>query len=172
MAIVVGPDGATRQLALPENITHLQALLGEGDDFASGAQAGCPVRILSASFERPAQLILTDGAMRDSAPSLRLGYGNFSGKEIESVVLTGWLKVKDSPYQLDSVTHPFHLELSRRALPALDVDRAEVIKLANNVVGMDRIELSQVMFADGSMWKPARRNCEYRANVGSLRVAR
>jgi hypothetical protein len=171
VTIVVGPDAASRQLAMPDNITHLQVFLTDDGRAVSDTQAGCPVHILSASFERPVELMLASDPGGHHSPSLRLGYGNFSGKDIESAVLTGWLKVKDSPYQLDSMPYPFHLELSRKVLLAVEVDQTEVLKLAKNVVGMDRVELSQVIFIDGSTWKPERQKCTYRASGENLRVA-
>jgi hypothetical protein len=138
------------QVVAPSDLSNFQS-----------TQDGCPVRILNGSFERPAQLMLTVQAQVDTGPTLRLDYRNFSGKDIESVVLTGWIKVKDSPYQLDSVTHPFSLELSREAL-GKDVEATQALKLASNALGLDRIELSQVIYADGTTWKPERKNCIYR----------
>ena len=54
--------------------------------------------------------MLTAHSRAESAPTLRLDYRNFSGKDIESAALTGWIKVKDNPYQLDSVTHSVQLD--------------------------------------------------------------
>jgi len=124
-------------------------------------QEGCPVHIVSASFDRPGHTMLISQTNEDSGPTLRLGYRNFSGKDIESVVLTGWIKVKDSPYQLDSVAHPFQLELSRKALLGKDVEASETLKLASDALGLDKIELSQVIYTDGTTWKPERRSCVY-----------
>ena len=134
-------------------------------------QEGCPVHIVSASFDRPAQLMLTAQSGEESGPTLRLDYRNFSGKDIEAVVLTGWVKVKDSPYQLDSVTYPFQFELSRKALLAKDLQATETLRLASNALGLDRIELSRVTYTGGSTWKPERRGCVYRY-MGSTEQAR
>ena len=109
------------------------------------------------------------GVVAGLAPTLRLDYRNFSGKDIELVVLTGWIKVKDSPYQLDSVSHSAQLELSRKALLGRDVQATQALKLRANAIGFDRIELSQVTYSDGSSWKPQRK-CVY-ANAGSTERA-
>jgi hypothetical protein len=130
------------------------------------AQAGCPVQILNASFGRPAQLMLTAQSEADDGPTLHLDYGSFSGKQIETAVFTGWIKVKDSPYQLDSVAHPFQLEVSQEALSG----GGHAFKLVSNAIGFDRIELSRVTYADGTTWTPERRSCVY-ANVGGTERA-
>jgi hypothetical protein len=49
--------------------------------------------------------------------------------------------------------------------PLENVQAAEALKLAGNAIGFDRIELSQVTYADGTTWSPERRSCVY-ANVG------
>ena len=113
--------------------------------------------------------MLISRSRADNAPTLRLDYRNFSGKDIESVVLMGWIKVKDTPYQLDSVSHSVQLELSRKALLGKDVQATQALKLATNAIGFDRIELSQVTYTDGSSWKPQRK-CVY-ANAGSTERA-
>jgi len=133
-------------------------------------QEDCPVRIVNASFGRPAQLMLTGKTKADSGPTLHLDYRNLSGKDIESVMLIGWIKVKESPYQLDSVTHPFHLELSRKALLAKGVQATQTLNLANNALGLDRLELLQVTYADGTTWKPEPRSCVYN-NAGGMERA-
>ena len=148
-----------RVIVTPSDLQHLP-----------DTQEGCPVHIVNASFDRPGRLMLTSQTNEDSGPTLRLDYRNFSGKDIESVVLTGWIKTKDTPYQLDSVTHPFHLELSRKALLGKDVEATETLKLASKALGLDKIELSQVIYTDGTTWKPERRSCMYRS-TGSMERA-
>jgi len=128
------------------------------------------VQIVNASFDRPAELVLTAQTRRDRGPTLHLNYENFSGKDIDSVVLTGWLKVKDSPYQLDATIHPFELKLSRKALLGKDVQATQALQVAANAIGLDRIELSQVFYTDGTTWKAEQRNCVYHAN-GNLERA-
>ena len=172
--IIQGADGRTHELQVPATLGQLNGLVqGPGAvdmEHVVSNQAGCPVQIVNASFDRPAELMLTARSRADSAPTLRLDYRNFSGKDIESVVLTGWIKVKDSPYQLDSVAHSVQLDLSRKALLGKDVQATEALKLSANAIGFDRIELSQVTYVDGTTWKP-RRNCVY-ANVGSTERAK
>ncbi len=168
---VQGADGRMRELPVnPDQMHVLVQSPGVVDLDRIGAQAGCPVQILDASFERPAELMLTARSRAESAPTLRLDYRNFSGKDIELVVLTGWIKVKDSPYQLDSVSHSAQLELSRKALLGRDVQATQALKLRANAIGFDRIELSQVTYSDGSSWKPERK-CVY-ANAGSTERAK
>jgi len=150
---VRGNDGSPHQLEVPDIRQFL----------TRRAQDGCPVQILNASFDRPAQLVLTSQTSRDSGPTLHVDYENWSGKDIDSVVLTGWLKVKESPYQLDAIVRPFDLKLSRKALLGKDVQAAEALKVASNAIGLDRVELSQVFYADGTTWKAEQRNCVYRA---------
>ena len=172
--IIQGVDGRTHELQVPATLGQLNGLVqGPGAvdlEHSSSAQTGCPVQIVNASFDRPAELMLTARSRADSAPTLRLDYRNFSGKDIESVVLTGWIKVKDSPYQLDSVTHSVQLDLSRKGLLGKDVQATQALKLSANAIGFDRIELSQVTYVDGTTWKP-QRNCVY-ANVGSSERAK
>ncbi len=171
---VRGADGRMQELQTPATLGQLQALVQEPGavdlENKISSQAGCPVQIVDASFDRPAELMLTARSRAESAPTLRLDYQNFSGKDIESVVLTGWIKVKDSPYQLDSVSHSVELELSRKALLGKDVQATQALKLAANAIGFDRIELSQVTYADGTSWKPQRK-CVY-ANAGSTERAK
>lgn len=166
---VQGSDGSVHELQVPATLGQLQGLVqGPGavdlENMAS-RQAGCPVQIVNASFDRPAELMLTARSRAESNPTLHLNYRNFSGKDIESVVLTGWIKVKESPYQLDSATHSVQLELSRKALLGKDVEASQALKLAGNAIGFDRIELSQVTYADGTSWSPKPRSCVY-ANAG------
>jgi hypothetical protein len=173
--IILGADGGTHELQVPVTMGQMQGLLDQATDAADlenmiSSQAGCPVQIVSASFDRPAELMLTSHSRADNGPTLRLDYRNFSGKDIESVALTGWIKVKDSPYQLDSVSHSAQLELSRRSLLGKDVQATQALKLAANAIGFDRIELSQVTYADGTSWKPQRK-CVY-ANAGSTARAK
>ncbi len=171
---VQGEDGNMHELQVPATIGQLQEMVqGPGAvdlENMTSHQAGCPVQIVAASFDRPAELMLTAHSRAESAPTLRLDYRNFSGRDIESVVLTGWIKVKDSPYQLDSVSHSVQLELSRKALLGKDVQATQALKLAGNAIGFDRIELSQVTYADGTAWKPERK-CVY-ANAGSTERAK
>jgi hypothetical protein len=169
--LIEGQDGRTREFhsgALGSVDLEKMANVVDLENLTS-SQAGCPVQILSASFEHPGQVMLTSHATSVIGPSLHLSYRNFSGKDIESVVMTGWIKVKDSPYQLDSVSHPFTLELSRKSLLSKDVESSQILKLVSNAIGYDRIELSQVNYADGSSWKPQRK-CVY-ANAGSTERA-
>lgn len=163
--MVQGADGTWHKLQTPVAVGQLQGLVqnaGSVDlERNVASQAGCPVQIVDASFKRPAQLMLTSQPQTESGPTLRLNYRNFSGKDIESIVLTGWIKVKDSPYQLDSVTHPFDLTLSRKSLLSKDVEASEALKLAGNAIGLDRIELARVMYGDGTTWQAIRSNCVY-----------
>ena len=173
--LIQGSDGRWHELPIPATMGQLQGLVQEPgavdlENMASH-QAGCPVQILNASFERPAQLMLTSHNPSDNAPTLHIEYQNLSGKDIESAILTGWIKTKESPYQLDAVIHPFQLELSRSALLGKNVEAAHAIKLAGNAIGFDRIELSQVTYADGTTWSPERRSCVY-ANIGVTERAR
>ena len=128
----------------------------------TGGQAGCPVQVVTASFTRRAELMLPARGNSGGGPTLRIEYRNSSAKDIASVMLTGWIKVKDSPYQLDSVAHPFQLELSRKALLGRDVEATQALKLAGDAVGLDRVEVSRVLYADGTAWRPVRRSCVYR----------
>jgi hypothetical protein len=152
--IVRGNDGTTRLLEVPD----LRELI------VKRAQDGCPVQIVNASLDRPAEMVLTAETHRDSGPTLHLNYENWSGKDIDSVVLTGWLKVKESPYQLDAVVRPFSLTLSRKALLGKDVQAAAAMKVAAAAIGLDRVELSQVFYSDGTTWKAEQRNCVFHAN--------
>ncbi len=174
--IIQGADGRTHELQVPVTMSQMQGLLAQAADAADlenmiTSQSGCPVQILNASFDRPAQLILTSHSQAGNAPSLHLEYRNSSGKDIQSVLLTGWIKVKDNPYQLDSVSHPFQLELSRSVLLGKDVQAAQVLNLVGNAIGFDRIELTQVTYADGTTSTPERRKCVY-SNMGTTERAK
>jgi hypothetical protein len=169
---IQGADGRMHELRVPVTLGQLQGLVqGPGVvdlEHTNSNQAGCPVQILNASFDRPAQLMLTSHVRTDDAPTLQLEYRNSSGKEIDSVLLTGWIKVKDSPYRLDSVAHPFELELSPKMLRG---DGGKAFRLVSNAIGFDRIELSRVIYADGSTWTPERQSCVY-ANQGLTQRAK
>jgi len=171
--VVPGGDGQTREFQIPLTRSQAQRLAeNQAADLENeyGSQQGCPVQIVDASFDRPAEMVLTAHAPDESGPTLHLSYRNFSGKDIESVVVTGWLKVKDNPYQLDSVSHPFDLTLSRQALLGRDVEATQALKLVANAIGFDRIELAQVSYADGTSFSPEERKCVYRA-YGNLERA-
>jgi hypothetical protein len=167
---VQGIDGRSHQLQVPGSLRQLQSgvqLLQSGvlsGDLESepNSQDGCPVRIENASFERAARLMLASDREGRNAPTLHLDYRNFSGKEIDSVVLTGWIKIKDSPYQLDYALHPFQLELSREAVLGKYAQATQALRLANDAFGVDRIELSAVNYADGTSWTAKRKSCVYR----------
>jgi hypothetical protein len=167
---VQGIDGRSHQLQVPGSLRQLQSgvpLLQSGvirGDLESepNSQDGCPVRIENASFERAARLMLTSDREGRNAPTLHLDYRNFSGKEIDSVVLTGWIKFKDSPYQLDYAVHAFQLELSREAVLGKYAQATQALRLANDAFGVDRIELSAVNYADGTSWTAKQKSCVYR----------
>jgi hypothetical protein len=171
---VQGADGSMQELPAPARMGQQQGLVqGPGAvdlENMMSHQAGCPVQILNASFDSPGGTMLISQTNSSKGPTLYLNYRNFSGRDIEAVVLTGWIKVKDSPYQLDSVSHAVALELSRKALLGKDAQATQALKLAANAIGFDRIELSQVTYADGSSWKPQRK-CVY-ANAGSTERAK
>jgi hypothetical protein len=166
-AIVVQLFNQAHRISTP-NPQELQALVESAGDQIEREQAGCPVQIVQASFERPGQLMLTAQSNSLDGPSLNLNYRNASGKDIDSVTLTGWLKIKENPYQLDYTTHPFTLELSKKSLLGKDVEANQALRLASNAFGFDKIELSQVIYADGTTWKPTRKNCAYRDNGGTV----
>jgi hypothetical protein len=109
--------------------------------------------------------MLTSRVEGEAKPKLNLEYGNFSGKQIESILFTGWIKLKSSPYQLDAVSQPFQLRLSPNA------QSKKAFRLDSKAIGFDRVELSRVTYADGTSWKPERQNCVY-ANAGSTEQAR
>lgn len=167
-----GSDAPQAAKAASQNSSEPVRTIVTPSDLSNVAetQEGCPVHIVNASFDRPGHLMLTSQANADNGPILRLDYRNFSDKDIESVLLTGWIKVKNSPYQLDSVTYPFTFELSRKSLLGKDVEATDTLKLASNALGLDRIELSQVTYTDGRIWKPERQNCVYHA-AGNLEGA-
>ncbi|AXC14511.1 hypothetical protein ACPOL_5257 [Acidisarcina polymorpha] len=135
------------------------------------------MQIVDAVFERPGRLMLTGQTSpsaqleTDGGPTLHLNYRNFSGKDIDSVVLTGWIKVKDDPYQLDYVVRPFQLVLSRKSLLGKDVQAQQALVLGGNAYGLDRIALSRVIYADGSIWMPELNRCVYRS-LGSTEQAK
>jgi hypothetical protein len=150
--------GDSRTFAPDQEMLDLQMLDLENGGYS---QRGCPVRIMDASFQRPAELMLVAQRNSLTSPTLRLSYLNYSGKDIESVLFTGYLKVKDNPYRMDYTIHPFALKLSRKSLLGKDVQATEALKLAGDAYGVDRIELSQIIYADGTTWNPARRDCVY-----------
>lgn len=57
-----------------------------------------------------------------------------------------------------------NLTLSRKALLGKDVEASQALKLAANAIGLDRIELAQVVFADATTWNAERNNCVYHAD--------
>jgi hypothetical protein len=158
--ILQGTDGTAHGLEVPD----LKRMV------ARRAQDGCPVQIVNASFDRPAELLLTAQTRRDNGPTLHINYENWSGKDIDSVVLTGWLKIKASPYQLDAVIRPFYFTLSPEALFGKNVRAAKAFEVEANAIGLDRVELSQVFYTDGTSWKAEQRNCVYHAD-GNLERA-
>ncbi len=134
-------------------------------------QNGCPLHIVRASFERPAELMLTGEANRLLGPMLGLHYLSFAEQGIDSIELTVWIKVKDSPYQLDSMSSPRSLELFGEAGGGENAEVALSLRLPSNAIGLDRIELARVTFSDGTTWKArAHRDCVYRYSGSTERA--
>jgi hypothetical protein len=171
---VLRPSVTFRQLQIPsadqlnKSDTHLYL---SGDMEQLVRQQGCPVQIIDASFQRQAEIMLT-ASTGGNRPSLHLRYLNSSGKNIESVTLRGWIKTKASIYQLDYDLSSIQLKLSRKALPGSGVEATEALSLAANALGLDRIELEQVRYTNGSTWNRGRQTCVFEANGESLRVAK
>lgn len=172
--VVFNADGSVEKIVTDGGLPLIVPTFEPGlryEDF------GCPVHIVSASFARPPQFMLTteglppSSSATEEAPSLRLDYRNLSGKDIASVLLTGYIRLKESPYQLDSVSHAFSFELSQKVLLGKNVEASQALKLTKNALGLDRIELAQVIYADGSAWKPdPHQKCVYHAG-GTLERA-
>jgi hypothetical protein len=125
-------------------------------------QTGCEVHVLNVSFERPARFMPVTARVRESdAPSLTLELQNFSTRKVSSVDLVGFIKVKDSIYNLDSTTREFPIHVT-------GAEGKQRMQLVESAVGFDSVAVEQVNFADGTSWKPEHRlACAYRS-AGSI----
>jgi hypothetical protein len=94
-------------------------------------------------------------------------------KLIASVDLVARVKVKESVYQLDSVTRSIPLHLADREASSSDREGMQRLQLAESVLGFESVAIQQVTYADGSIWKPESAHvCGYRSPGGSMRVAK
>jgi hypothetical protein len=168
---------ATRKFSgtieIPNDPSHLPDFTLHEFPFAEIAHRvdGCPVEIVTATFERPAQLMFAYATQQQRRPTLRLEYRNSSGKDISTVVLTGWLKIKENPYQLDFSIYPIQLKLSRDTRLGKDVQKWEALQLASDTFGLDRLVVDQVQYLDGTTWKRDRQSCTYSFSKGSVHRA-
>ncbi|WP_263359199.1 hypothetical protein [Acidicapsa ligni] len=141
--------------------------------FEPANDAGCEEKIVRASFNRPAQLILVAASDRHSAadkrsaavPTLTVHVTNQSTKPVRAVELLARFKVKDSPYQLDSTIRelPLHLSIG---------EGSQQLALAESVLGFESLSIEQVTYADGTTWKPAQHTCSYHPTPSPSLVAR
>ena len=117
--------------------------------------ASCEVWVTRASFERPARLMLTSGATTQTRPSLSMELSSQSGKAIEFVELVARLKIKESPYDLDSITTDLIVRLS-------STDGPQREWLRESALGLVDLTVHRVRYADGTIWQPANdRACSY-----------
>jgi hypothetical protein len=128
--------------------------------------ASCEVSVAKATFDRPAQLMLTSGAPVQKKPSVHLEIANKSGREIAWVALLAQIKVKDNVYQVDSRTEEFTLRLTA-------VNGPQRKWLSQNAVGLDSLSVAEVTYTDGTSWRPKSSSaCAYPFPGGSMRVMR
>ncbi len=134
--------------------------------FAEHMAAPCEVNIVKVSFERPSRfMLITSGPHASSAPSLSVELQNHSSKKVVALDLLARIKVKDSIYQLDSVTREFPVHLTSGE----GVQRLELVK---NAVGFDSLGIQRVTYADGSQWQPEYRlACTYQG-AGTMQIAK
>lgn len=128
--------------------------------------AGCEVNIVKVSFERPSRfLLVSSGARASGAPSLSVELANHSTKKVVALDLLARIKVKDSLYQLDSVSREFPVHLTSGE----GVQRLDLVK---NAVGFDSLAIQRVTYADGTSWQPEHRlACTYQG-AGTMQIAK
>jgi hypothetical protein len=145
----------------------------QGPQFGQANAEDCEVNVLHASFDRPARVMRVAsqdasviGKNRSSAaPSLSVQLKSSSNKPIASVNLLARIKLKESIYQLDSVTRSFPLTLN-------STSGQQRFKLIESALGLESLTIEQVTYTDGTTWKPEHRNsCGYRS-TGSILVAK
>jgi hypothetical protein len=149
----------------PQSMPRLQ--IGE-PNFASPdfASAGCEVNVLKVSFERPARFMRVAGAVRPKAPSLSVELGNHSARKVKSIDLVVRVLVKDDIYQLDSTPREFSIHLG-------SINGVQRLEMADAVMAVDSVALEQVIYADGTTWRPPHRlACGYRAPGGTMERAK
>ncbi len=128
--------------------------------------ASCEVDIVKVSFERPSRfMLISSGPRASSAPSLSVELENHSSKKVAALDLMARIKVKDSIYQLDSITREFPVHLTSGE----GVQRLELVK---NAVGFDSLAIQRVTYADGTHWQPEHRlACTYQG-AGTMQIAK
>jgi hypothetical protein len=145
----------------------------ENPELGQEKDAGCEVNILHASFDRPGRVMRVSShdasavaKDRSSAPpSLNIQLRNASAKPIAAVNLLARIKVKNTVYQLDSITRSFPLTLNNTNGP-------QRLQLAESALGFESLTIEQVTYTDGTTWRPEHKNsCGYRS-TGSILVAK
>jgi hypothetical protein len=140
---------------------------------ASSESASCEETIVKASFDRPVRLLPVAGQPASAIakpqlnrpPALNFELKSLSAKPIAAVDLMGRIKVKLSLYQLDSITREISIHLS-------SAEGSQRYTLSEFAVGFDSLYVTQVMYEDGTFWRPAHRfACGYQ-NSGSTLTAK
>jgi hypothetical protein len=134
-------------------------------------QEGCPIVFTSARLDRPGEYVPTSPEARTrSKANLHLSYSNPTGKQIASIGLTGYLRIKQSRYALDATNITMPLTFS----PATgELSTEASIPLLQDIVGFERLALDSVTYQDGSIWHAAKehRSCSF-GPQGMERVAK
>ena len=131
----------------------------------------CEATVLHASFDRPARVMpVSDASVITTSqpnrpPKLHFELRNNSQSRIAGIDLLGRIKVKTNRYQLDSITRDIPMHLS-------SASGDQHYTLLESAVGFDSLYVTQVVFKDGTIWKPQHRfACGYQ-NPGSVLTAR
>jgi hypothetical protein len=134
-------------------------------------QAGCPIVFTSARLDRPADFLPAGPETKEQSKTrLHLSYSNPTGKQIVSIELTAYLRVKQNRYSLDATNITMPLTFN----PATGKVGTEAsIPLLENIVGFDRLTLNSLTYIDGSVWHAAgqQHSCSF-APRGTERVAK
>lgn len=157
------------QQSISEKIKHFQ-IQPQYLVVSPSNQAGCPIVLTSAKLIRPAEYLPVTSEAREKARThLYLSLSNPSGKQISSIGLTGYLKVKKDRYALDAIDVRMPLTFT----PATgEIDTEANIPLLKDVVGFDRLTLDSVTYKDGSVWHAAQQRLSCSFTRGTEKVAK
>ena len=137
-------------------------------------QAGCPVVLTSAEMTPYLMLLRASGGPATQG-GLDLKFRNASGKEIQSMALQAEFLAKKSIYDLRTDKLEVHLTAqgTRDMNDALDHLRHLPLPERSHPVMLNRIQLEQVTFTDGSIWTPVKDDaCGFSPNPAQEIVSR
>ncbi len=145
-----------------------------GQEFTAqeGELNGCRASVMAARLDLPAKYVPVAGR-REGKPALQFEVRSFADRPVTGMDLVAVIRVKTDRYQLDSVTREVPIHLRGTGLWGGDGKQMrQEYPLREGVVGLVRLDIREMWFADGGMWRPtAQHACGY-LNPGSEEIGK